>query len=235
MTFPLDTQRNLLYTDREILVKLPDLQRARDVFMKLFYLTMPLFWTLAEGLILIALRQGFLSFKGENRRQALFLFFSLFIFLALVVIRFKGENIMSGFMDMERRSARVIYNSTSWNFFCTIWVVLEGAIMIYVYRIYNILRVNLKGNGKSSFLQLRSKKAWGIPVLVISLLSLYSCYQYNLISVSMRFQFDLETIRMISLFYIRICGLFWIIFEWIVAVIGIKTYLLLKREGETGT
>ena len=35
-------------------------------------------------------------------------------------------------------------------------------------------------------------------------------------------------------FYIKLCGVFWILFEWYVAVAGIKTLLVLKRLRRRG-
>ena len=35
-----------------------------------------------------------------------------------------------------------------------------------------------------------------------------------------------------SVFYVRICGLLWITFEWIVAVYGLKTYAYLRKRVE---
>lgn len=194
---------------------------------------MPLFWTFAEGLILIALRRGFLLLEGKKGNQVIFFLFSLGTFLMLVYMRFEGEGFFDRFVDIGRDFNIVIYKRASWNLFCTIWVILEGLIMIYVFRIYKILRANIKGKGsrEEDTIPLKPSIAWGIPVLVVSFLSFYAFYQYNFIYISNGYRFNLETIRLISAFYIRICGLFWIIFEWIVAIVGIRTYLLLKDMG----
>lgn len=202
--------------------------------MELLYKSIPLFWTLAEGLIMIVLRQGFLFLRGEKRSQLIFFLFALCMFLVLVYLRFRGEDCMGLLLDMERDINIVMYKKALWNFFCTIWVILEGVIMIYVFRIYKILRTNTKENEseKEETTLLKSNIAWGIPVLVFSFVSLYAFYQYVFISLSMEYVFSFDTIRMISTFYIRICGLFWIIFEWVVAIIGIRTYQLLKDMGE---
>ena len=66
----------------------------------------------------------------------------------------------------------------------------------------------------------------------VSFLAVYSLYQYKLFTLVEAGTIDAAGIYRISLFYIRLCGLFWILFEWVVAVAGIRTYRLMKKTTE---
>ena len=41
-------------------------------------------------------------------------------------------------------------------------------------------------------------------------------------------------IHNVAVFYVRICGILWIAFEWVVAIYGIRTWSLLKKMEEKG-
>ena len=195
---------------------------------------MALFWTFAEGLILIYMRWGVLFLRRGEERQRIFLFFCIVIFFLLFCLMFRGENFFGGFMDLEQGHNLKVYRWALWNFFCTLWVILEGIIMVYVLVLYKTLTFHLKNSDviikKEKRQRTKSNITYGIPLLIISLFSLYIFYEYNLISIIENNVIDGKAIYRISLFYIRICGLFWIIFEWIVAYVGIKTYRLMKES-----
>ncbi len=134
---------------------------------------------------------------------------------------------------MRKDNYLLLYRWALWNFFCTIWVVLEGAIMIYVLRLYKNIREASKqtnaprANGKRRIPVVRWD--FGIPLLAGLLFSFYFFYQYNLFAMALGDgSLDGWGIYRVSVFYIRICGLFWILFEWVVAIIGIRTYGLFK-------
>ena len=195
---------------------------------------MALFWTFAEGLILIYLRWGFLSFnKGEGKQRA-FLIFCIAVFALLLWLMFGGEVFFAKFVDLEQGFNLSVYRWALWNFFCTLWVLLEGIIMVYVLRIYKTLKQPYKNKGlktgKNSLLGANFN--YGIPLLIVSLFTLYFFYEYNFVSMVNKNVLDAKSIYRISLFYIRVCGFFWILFEWIVAFIGIKAYLFLKTTGD---
>lgn len=194
--------------------------------MYTFHKSMALFWTLAEGLILIYIRWGFMFLIKRKGREKIFLISCVTIFGLLIFLMYGGEIFFGKFMDLRRGTNLHIYRWALWNFFCTLWVVLEGIIMIYVLRIYKALRSPLQ---KKVLKREKSNFPYGILILIFSFFTLYVFYQYNLLSIINKNLLDARGIVHISTFYIRICGLFWILFEWIVAFIGIKTYFVLKR------
>ncbi len=194
---------------------------------------MALFWTLAEGLILFYVRAGFLFFKEGKKRQKTFLTICVITFGFLILLLFGGEYFFGKIIDLRQDIHLMVYRWALWNFFCTLWVILEGVIMIYVLRIYKTLMPPLqKKNLKiEKSHPVKNGLTWGIPVLIFPFFALYIFYEYNLLSLFNKDLLDAKSIFHISSFYIRICGLFWILFEWVVAFYGIKTYFFLKRRG----
>jgi hypothetical protein len=198
--------------------------------MKIVLQWMPLFWAFAEGLILIALRWGYCILGGEKSRQIPFSMGFLLFFLFLVFLRFYGEAFFSHIMDFENPAILLFYKRAVWNFFCTIWVILEGIIMVYVVKIFRILKPYLEGR-LSKNREHGTRPLYVIVFLTLSLLGFYVLYECQVLWLKSRYGLNLAQMNSISLFYIRICGVFWIIFEWVVAVAGIRTYLMLHKGG----
>ncbi|MFH1351720.1 MAG: hypothetical protein ABII26_12425 [Pseudomonadota bacterium] len=203
--------------------------------MYLLYKSMAIFWTLSEALILVFIRWGLLFLKKREGRQRRFLISAALIFGALAGLLFFGEVIFGGILDLQSGLNLPTYRWALWNFFCTLWVILEGSIMIYGIRIYGHLRFMLKSDHlqKNIMRPDGDRFILGIPLLISSLFFMYLFYQHSLLSVIDRHGIDAESLYHISMFYIRICGIFWIIFEWIIAVLVIRIYGVLKGAGET--
>lgn len=194
---------------------------------------MALIWTFAEGLLLFYIRGGFLFSKEGKRGQKKFLIFCVTLFGLLISLVYGGEIFFGKFMDLRQDIHLMVYRWALWNFFCTLWVILEGVIMVYVLKIYKTLMPPLqkKNLKKEKSRSVKNGLTWGIPVLIFPLFALYIFYEYHLLSLFNKDLLDAKSIFHISSFYIRICGLFWILFEWVVAFYGIKTYFFLKRRG----
>ena len=73
---------------------------------------------------------------------------------------------------------------------------------------------------------------WSIIFLIAGFFLLFILYQYGLVSAAYRHDMPLRGIYRISIFYVRICGVFWIVFEWVVALFGIKTYKMMTLWGD---
>jgi hypothetical protein len=195
--------------------------------MYLFIKSMALFWTLAEAAILVAVRWGYvLASGGEERARGITVAAVGTAFLGALL--FLGEPLLGRFLDLDARLPRSLYRWGLWNFFCTVWVVLEGCIMIYVSRLGRLLRAAASPPGKRNAF---SSGSASLLLLPAALFLLYLCYQAGLFHAVDRHGLGVRSVTAISLFYIRICGLFWILFEWVVAVEGIRAYRVLKRRG----
>lgn len=190
---------------------------------------MAFFWTLAEVAILVAVQWGHeLAAGGDHRRRGRVITAGVGV-ACLGGVLFWGESLLGLFVDLETHLHRTLFRWALWNFFCTVWVVLEGGIMIYVCRLYRILQGTDPAFGKGSGAP--GKTPAGPYVLAAAFVCLYLIYQAALFHAVNRFGIQVRPVIQISLFYIRICGLFWILFEWIVAIQGIRAYRLLRRQG----
>lgn len=193
---------------------------------------MALFWTLAEGLILIYVRGALMSLRGAEkglRRHFLFLAVALGLLSPLVL---GGEYIFGGLSGPERSLPLNAFPWGLWDFLCTLWVVLEGVIMVYVWRIYRTLKPHLEERepGQEANTGASKDSPYGIPFLVISFFAFYAFYEYNLLFTVHNRGLDGMDVYRMSVFYVRICGLFWILFEWIVALVGVRIFHMLKRR-----
>ncbi|MBN2126247.1 MAG: hypothetical protein JW821_18250 [Deltaproteobacteria bacterium] len=194
---------------------------------------MALFWTLAEGLILIGLGRVLFLIGGKRKRSPVCDAGGVLGFVLAFLILFHGESLLGGILDLQRAPCLTFYRWALWNFFCTLWVVLEGVIMIVVFRIFRILRFRESPAGPDSC-RIPKGSSWTIPLLVLSLFGLYAFYQIQVARMMDADRLTVQGIYHLSLFYIRICGVFWILFEWTVALIGVRTFVLLKgRHGSS--
>ncbi len=200
--------------------------------MYLFAKSMALLWTTAEILILAAVWWGHrlsvdrgARFRGPAVTAAI-------LTVLFGAVLFFGESLLGRLVDLRPSLSRALFRWALWNVFCTLWVVLEGCIMIYVCRIRRYLarqktRVPSPDRAGSRW------KAWNVPLLVLGFFGLFAAYQAGLFHAVDRFDLNVREVVRISTFYIRICGVFWILFEWVVAIEGIRTYRLLN-SGEGG-
>jgi hypothetical protein len=199
-----------------------------------FYQSMALFWTLAEGLILVFFRGGWLSIAGCEKRQSTVAALCAGLFVFLTCVMFAGESVFARLVvDLEKVSYLVAYRWGLVTFFCTLWVILEGIIMIYVLRVYRLVRTRPEQAGVRG-LSVKRSSALVVPLLILAFISFYAFYEVHLIYLIGAHDLGPRSIYHLSVFYIRLCGLFWIVFEWIIAVVGFRTYRAMKRWGAEG-
>ncbi|MBW1800975.1 MAG: hypothetical protein JRJ85_09615, partial [Deltaproteobacteria bacterium] len=203
--------------------------------MYLFSKSMALIWTFAELLILVMVRWVFFILQDRRKHFRDVVLFSALLFCILGVLLIAGEDIFERFLDLHPRRNLMLYRRLLWNFFCSVWVMLEGVIMIYVFRIYRTLSAVSGRNAAPLTVRSLPKKRggpWPLLFLIAGFLFLFILYQYGLVSVAYRYDIPLRGIYRMSIFYVRICGIFWIIFEWVVALFGIRTYHIMRSWSE---
>jgi len=113
-----------------------------------------------------------------------------------------------------------------WNFFCTLWVAIEAAIVIYIFKIYNLLRIALEK--KKPILNMTL--LFGPGIFFLFLFLFYVAYHLYLGSLVDMDGYNHRNIQNSFNFYIKICGIFWILIEWVVGLIGLKIFFLLKKK-----
>lgn len=120
------------------------------------------------------------------------------------------------------------YHTLVWDFFCTLWAVLEGFAMIYSFSIYYLIKKALTGKNQST----RMSNAYGTPlkgVIIVLLAIVYILYHYYAFDVYSRYNLTFSELSHVLTFYRRIIGLFWITFEGIIAILLFKICSLLNR------
>ncbi len=174
---------------------------------------MAIFWTFAEGFILIFLRGLFLNLK-EQKKQNGFIVISCVLFILLTWV------IMYGQKFIPLPTSNYGYQIMFWNFFCTLWVVLEGTSVFYAFQIYkHIKKINPA-----------VWTAYILPLLVVGAFGFFIFYQSYAIFVCQKYHLYKDEFYNMQLFYVRICGVFWITFEWLAVVIWLRLFSLLKED-----
>jgi hypothetical protein len=146
--------------------------------------------------------------------------------LILSTIAFGGERIAGEIIDFNQGLYRHFYRNAQWHFFCTLWVVLEGAIMIYVWQIYLMLKQSHRIGEKRG----RPKRPTGgrpgiaVTALVVGFFLFFALYEYHTLSLLRPMSINATQLDRIFDFYLNICGVVWIVFDGGVAVLGYKTY-----------
>ncbi len=205
------------------------LKEATCQTLDLFINSTALFWALAEVWILLFLIRAISTGLGNPPKTQRY--GGAFILCAVILsaIAFSGEQIAGQVFDFHYGLKRHFYRNAQWHFFCTLWVVLEGAIMIYVWQIYLMLVRSCRADDHGS----RVKRLSGIYphlavlVLVGSIVLFFTLYEYHTFSLLGPTGIDALALDRISDFYLNICGVVWIIFDGGVAVLGYKIYRLI--------
>lgn len=194
--------------------------------LSLFIKIMAIFWLFAEGLVMVYIRKSFLFLKKGEARQKEFVFFCITFFIILVCLNFGEEINVDRYFGIKYRSLGYFYYSYLWNFFCTLWVAIEAVIVIYVFKIYNLLRMALEK--KKSILNITL--LFGPGIFFLFLFAFYVGYHSYLGALVDMDGYHHRHMQNMFNFYIKICGMFWILIEWVVGLIGLKIFFLLKKK-----
>lgn len=194
--------------------------------MALLIKMMGLFWLLAEGLIMVFVRRGTIFLETGKTGQRLFVFFCSGVFLAATVFTFGGSFVTGLLPAMGDNFWRFFYDEFLWNVNCTLWAIIEGVIMFNAYKAFRLLNSALTDTPYRTLPVLR----FG-PVIFYGLLAAgFACYHWSLCKLAASHLINEMAVSNILSFYIKICGIFWVLMEGAVALIGIKTVLLLQRR-----
>lgn len=113
---------------------------------------------------------------------------------------------------------------------------IEGLYVIYVGSIYRLMRkAPMKKDGKKGDLQVGAFLMKGLIVLFF--VCLWISYHQLAFEIFRNHVLSKHEIVRVMFFYRRVTGVFWIAFEWAVAIYVIKALFLMRRvsrEGVTG-
>jgi hypothetical protein len=194
--------------------------------ISLFIKIMGIFWLFAEGLIMVYIRKGFIFLKKGHSRQKAFTISCITVFVLLFILNFGHEINLDGYFGSKYQSLGYFFYGYLWNFFCTLWVAIEAAIVIYIFKIYNLLRIAIEK--KKPILNMTLFYGPGIFFLLLFLF--YITYHSYLGFFNNMDGYNQRSMENSFNFYIKICGIFWILIEWAVGLIGLKIFFMLKKK-----
>jgi hypothetical protein len=191
-----------------------------------------LFWTLAEILIIFYLHLCISFIEGKRNFENTYIIICIALSGFLIFILFFGDHLLGIFVNFNRQYNLYIYESGLWKFFCTLWAALEGIIMIYVMAIYGALKCRLTNKAiADEYFRIAGFNFYHLNIFIILFfLTLYILYEYNLIFLVVKYSLRVDNFYNLSLLYRKICAVFNIIFDGGVALLGYKTYSLLKKS-----
>lgn len=197
-----------------------------DSFM--FTRVMGLFWLFAESFCLVFVRWGYYDLLPEktDRGQRRFVLFLSAGFMLLVFLTFSQDLILERMLPPSvsvSDSILAYYYSSLWRLFCTLWVLIEGVIAIYVVRISGLF------SGRKDLSRSKIDPLMLVFLVLFSLI--YISYEVPFFRVVLSGSINWKTVMNISRFYIKLCGFFWIFFEWVVAILGWRIYRSLSKWG----
>ena len=197
---------------------------------------MPSLWLFSEFFALIFVKYWYNIFLNKKRDFNFFLNLCLILFVFLIILLLLGDKILSKNLDFFGNISNYLQYITIWNFFCTVWVMLEGLIIVHVIAICKLITYILKTDNNRNILfnKYKNKIDRVLIILIFSILILfpviYFSYEYYLFHIYFKLNIPENNINRASDFYIISCGIFWIIFEGIVTFYCIKLFLILYRN-----
>lgn len=187
---------------------------------------------MAEVWILLVLIRGVAAANDVSPKPQLYRLVFVISAIGIATIAFGGTTIASQFPVMNSPRLLHFYRCAQWNFFCILWVVLEGVIMVYVFRVYAMIKSSLHMNIRrpSSADRLSMLARIAVTALVLCFSLLFILYQYEALGLIQQAHLKHYQINRISFFFMKICGLFWVVFDGGVAVLGYKTFKILYKN-----
>lgn len=194
---------------------------------------MALSWTTGELLCLVFLRWllFYLLHNKKLRQQTAFPLLCGTGYLLLVWILYGGTDILYRLLDICG-SVEWLCLSLLWKFFVTLWVGIEGVCMLYALRIYHLIKLRVMGGKFDKNINTTTCYALVTSMFFFIIFAFYSFYHFNVIHVFQKYELTISDLDNMSTFYLRICGVLFIIIEWAIGVIIFKSYVLLKRVDE---
>lgn len=190
---------------------------------------MVLSWASGELLCLIYLRWLLFNLLEKSQlKQMPFWGFCVISLIFLVWILYDGANIFYRRLDAYA-GLGWFYLHVLWKFNVTIWVGIEGVCLIYGVRIYNLVKLKLIRNTFNNDIYLILDRGWITGSFLFFIFTFYFSFFFNAIHVFQKYGLTNSELCNISSFYLRICGVFFNVIEWLIAILLFRGYVLLKK------
>jgi len=198
----------------------------------MFYFSyiMALFWVFAELFIIIFFKKGISSIIQDGKKHYGFIVFAGVFFILLVFATFFRQHIYSLFPDVPNAMQKKFYGYSLWHFYCSQWVVFEASITLYILRVYALMQQSVCHSGrmfkKWSFVERFA--VFVVPAFLVIYAFIFAGYEFLTFLVLQNSLIDQLQLYHINLFYIKICGIFWIAIDGGAAFLGYKILRFLK-------
>ncbi len=197
-----------------------------------FSYIMALFWVFAELFIIIFIKKGISFIVQDGKNHYGFIVFAGVFFILLTYATFFRHRIYLLFPNVPNTMQMKFYSYSLWHFYCSQWVVFEASIMFYILRVYALMQQSVCKSG-------RMAKKWdaierfaifGVPAFLVIYAFIFAGYEFLTFSVLQSALIGLLELYNINLFYVKICGIFWIAIDGGAAFLGYKILCFLKTH-----
>ena len=197
-----------------------------------FSYSMALFWVFAELFIIIYIKKGLSYIFQDGKKHYGFIVFAAVFFILLICVTFSRSYIYSLFPEMPSAMQKKFYGYVLWHFYCSQWVVFEASITLYILRVYARMQQSVCQSGRmvEKWRIVERFAIFGIPAFLVTYAFIFAGYELLTFSLLQRSLIDPLQLYHINLFYIKICGIFWIAIEGGVALLGFKIFRFLKTH-----
>ncbi|MBW1899500.1 MAG: hypothetical protein JRI61_10630 [Deltaproteobacteria bacterium] len=124
------------------------------------------------------------------------------------------------------------YGYSLWHFYCSQWVVFEASITLYILRVYALMQQAVCQSDRTvkKWVIVERFTVFGVPAFLILYAFIFTGYEFLTYSVLQDARINQLQLYHIYLFYIKICGIFWITIDGIAAFLGYKILCFLKTR-----
>lgn len=200
----------------------------------MFYFTyiMALFWVFAELFIIIYMKRGISFIIQDRKKHYGFIISAGVFFILLIFVTFSRHRIYPVFPNVPNAIQKSFYNYSLWHFYCSQWVVFEASITLYILRVYSLMQQSVCQSDRlvKNWGIVERFAVYGVPVFLLIYAFIFAGYEFLTFSIMQRALIDRLQLYHINLFYIKICGLFWITIDGIAAFLAYKTLCFLKTH-----
>ncbi len=191
-------------------------------------------WTFAEIIILVYMRQFYRALTHQSLNTKGAISFVCMVVPFLITILFMGDQIRPLLYPRDSYVFRAIHHQLIWDFFCMLWVLMEGLIGIFGIAMIGILRFSLDENPKISWEQnLRSSNRFIVLMgsgFIVAMMAFYAVFQYMCIYAVLHNLVSSHYIIQSHSFFNFSCGFLWIAVDGVVALYGVKVLKLIKEH-----
>jgi hypothetical protein len=195
-----------------------------------FSYTMALFWVFAELFIIAYVLKGFSFLVQDGKKHYGFIIFASVFFILLIFATFFRDQIYSLFPDLPNTMQKKFYGYALWHFYCSQWLVFEACITLYILRVYALMK---QSNNQSKKMTKKWKSierftVYAVPGFLVLCALFYLGYEFLTFSAMQNNLIDRPQLYHIYLFYVKICGIFWVLVDGAAAFLGYKIFRFLK-------